>query len=343
MDMGSLVQPMTKLIIQIPCFNEAEVLPDTLAALPSTISGIDKIEVLVINDGSIDGTASVALEHGADYLVNHKCNQGLAQAFYTGINASLALGADIIVNTDGDHQYPGSFIPELIQPILDKRADVVIGNRNPASNLGFSPIKRILQVIGSWVVQNLSGSQVPDAASGFRAYSSYAASRIQVTNNFSYTLETLIQAGNDKMSVAFVPVETNNQTRPSRLHKGILNFIWVQAFIILRSYVLYQPLRTFGALSILFMSIGLVPWVRFLYLYLAGLSGIGRNIQSITIGGVLFIFGVLLLLLGLLGDAINTNRNVNIEILARMKVLDRKPVNFKALGYDLIIRDNSEK
>jgi len=322
-----------KLLIQIPSYNEEKHLPETLADLPESIPGIDQIEILVINDGSTDATVETALAHGVDYVTSNNTNRGLAQTFMNGINTSLALGADIIVNTDADHQYPGEYIAELVKPILEHRADIVIGDRQSLKNIHFSPLKRFLEAFGSRIVAMLSGVSVPDAASGFRAYTRQAASRLQVTNAFSYTIETLIQAGNDKMKIVHIPIHTNKETRPSRLHKGILNFIWIQSRIILRSYVLYKPLATFGSLSFVFMAFGLVLWARYLYFILTGVTGVARNIQSVTVGGVSILFGVLLLLLGLLGDAVSAVRNMNIEVLSRLKD-NTTPENVKVIRGD---------
>lgn len=310
---------MTNLFIQIPSYNEAQTLGETIADLPKTLPGIAHIRVLVIDDGSNDDTIQVALNSGADFVVRHRHNRGLAQAFMTGINTALALGADIIVNTDADHQYPGRYIGELVSPIISDQADLVIGDRQPGKNLHFSPLKRLIQVLGSWLVRRISQTNAPDAASGFRAYSKYAALRIQVHNSFSYTLETLIQAGRQGMAIAHVPIETNPHMRPSRLHKGILNFLWRQGGAIVRSYVLYQPLKSFFLLGFPFLTIGSFLILRFLFFYFSGDSGVGRYVQSVSIGGTLSVFGMLLIFMGLLGDAIRANRNVMEEILIYLR------------------------
>jgi glycosyltransferase involved in cell wall biosynthesis len=310
---------MTTLIIQIPCYNESQMLGETISDLPKSIPGISRVLILVIDDGSTDDTAQVALHSGADYVVRHRRNRGLAQAFMTGLNTALALGADIIINTDADHQYPGSYIPDLVAPIISGAADLVIGNRQPATNIHFSPIKQFLETFGSWVVRVLSQTDAPDAPSGFRAYARYAALRLQVYNNYSYTLETLIQAGKERMAITHIPIHTNPVLRPSRLHKGILNFIWRQSGTIIRSYVLYQPLQSFVLLGIPFIGAGGFLIARFLFYYFAGDAGIGRYIQSVSIGGTLSIFGIFLIFLGLLGDAIRANRAVMEEILIRLR------------------------
>ena len=307
------------LVIQIPAYNEEKTIGESLAGLPKAIPGIDRIIVLVIDDGSKDQTVKKAFESGADYVVRHRKNRGLAQAFITGLNTSLALGADIIVNTDADNQYPGHYIEELITPILSSEADMVIGDRQPSKNIHFSPIKRFLEWFGSWVLRYLSETDAPDAASGFRAYSRFAALRVQVYNNYSYTLETLIQAGKERLSIKHLSIETNPTLRPSRLHKGILNFIWRQSGTIVRSYVLYKPLKTFLLLGIPFLLSGSLLILRFLILYFSNESGIARNVQSVSLGGTLLIFGFLLVLMGLLGDSLRANRQIMEEILVRLR------------------------
>jgi glycosyltransferase involved in cell wall biosynthesis len=313
---------MTTLIVQIPCYNEAETLGETLADIPRNIPGISEVKVLVIDDGSTDDTIHTAFSHGADYVIRHRRNRGLARAFMTGVTTALTLGADIIINTDADHQYPGHYIPQLVEPILQGKADLVIADRQAGRNIHFSPIKRVFQVIGSWVIRKVSNTDAPDAPSGFRAYSRYAALRMQVYNAFSYTLETLIQAGKQRMAIAHVVIQTNPHLRPSRLHKGIFNFIWQQAGTIIRSYVLYQPLKSFVALGMPFLAAGLFLLGRFLYFYMEGIGG-SRYIQSVSIGGTLFVFGMLLVFLGLLGDALRANRQIMEEVLIRLR--DEKP------------------
>jgi len=320
---------MTNLFIQIPSYNEALTLGETIVDIPRSIPGISRVLVLVIDDGSTDDTVRVAFESGADYVIRHRRNSGLAQAFMTGILTSLKLGADIIINTDADHQYPGRFIPELVVPILAGRADLVIGDRQAGRNLRFSPIKRIFQVVGSWFIRKFSGTDAPDAPSGFRAYSRYAALRMQVYNTFSYTLETLIQAGKQRMAIEHITIETNPTPRPSRLHRGILNFLWRQGGAIVRSYVLYQPLKSFVSLGLPFLLAGIFLLGRFLYHYFSGASGIARYIQSVSIGGTLFVFGMLLVFLGLLGDAVRANRQIMEEILIRLRDEATDPVAMK--------------
>ena len=310
---------MTNLIIQIPSYNEAQTLGETIADVPKSLPGISRIMILVVDDGSVDNTIQVAFDSGADYVVRHRRNRGLAQAFMTGINTALALGADIIVNTDADHQYPGRYIQDLTAPILAGTADLVVGDRQAGKNIHFSLPKRMFQVIGSWLIRLLSQTDAPDAPSGFRAYSRHAALRIQVYNSYSYTLETLIQAGRQRMAISHVTIVTNPNLRPSRLHTGIFNFIWQQSGTIIRSYVLYQPLKSFLLLSLPFFFAGGFLIARFLFFYFSGISGIARNIQSVSIGGTLSVFGMLLIFLGLLGDAMRSNRQIMEEILARLR------------------------
>lgn len=267
---------MKRLVIQIPAFNEAEILPKTLVALPRQIPGIDRVLILVIDDGSTDNTTEVALQHGADFVVRHRLNRGLSNTFMTGIQTSLALGADVIVNTDADNQYPGEMINELVKPILSDMADMVIGDRQPLLNRNFSKQKGVLEAFGSWVVRKASETDTPDAPSGFRAYSRYASLRLQVHNPYSYTLETLIQAGRERMKIVHVPISTNPTERPSRLHKGFFHFIFNQSGAIIRAFILYQPLKTFSSIGTLFFSAGLILLLRFFFLFLSGESGVGR-------------------------------------------------------------------
>ncbi len=311
-------RPVT-LVIQIPCYNEAQVLAKTLADLPREVPGVDRILVLVVNDGSSDDTERVALENGAHYVLRHRRNRGLANAFLSGLQAALALGADVIVNTDADNQYPGRYIAEMVAPIVAGEADMVIGDRQPGKNQHFSPLKRRLEELGSWVIRRLSQTDAPDSVSGFRAFSRYAALRTQVYNSYSYTLETLILAGQARMNIQHLVIDTNPSYRPSRLHRGILNFMWRQGGVIIRSYVLYKPLQTFLRLGIPFGLAGLFLILRFLYFYLIGDTGVGRHIQSITIGGTLLVFSLLLVMLGLLGDAVRANRRTMEEIMLRLR------------------------
>ena len=309
---------MKKLVIQIPAYNEAENIAGTLADIPRRYEGIDEVQVIVIDDGSTDGTARVALENGADAVIRHRRNRGLSRAFISGIQFALALGADIIVNTDADNQYPGNEIQRLIQPILNDSADLVIGDRNPAENAHFSAVKRRMEAFGSWIARKVSGTSVPDTVSGFRAYSRYAALPLQVFNPYSYTLETLVQAGKSQMKIAYIPINTNPNLRESRLHNGLLQFIWKQGGVIVRSYVLYQPLRTFVSLGAVFLAAGLALLLRFLIYYFITNTA-GRLLQSVTIGGTLTIVGIILIIIGFIGDSVRASRQISEEILVSLR------------------------
>lgn len=310
-----------KLIIQIPCFNERATLPSVIQDLPTQIRGVDIIETLVIDDGSTDGTAELATALGVDHVIRHNANKGLAIAFQAGIDACLYLGADIIVNTDGDHQYPGTAIPELIAPILNGQADIVVGDRQVDQIDHFSGQKKMLQKVGSWVVRLASDTDVPDAPSGFRAYSREAALRLYVTSDFSYTVENLIQAGKRRLTIAHIPIETNPQTRPPRLHKGNWNFVKQQASTIARTFTYYEPLRTFSYLAAPFFLVGLVLLGRFFYVYLFG-NAYGRLLQSVTIGASLLVIGFLIFVVGLLADAVANHRRLTEEVLYRVRDME---------------------
>lgn len=311
-----------KLIIQIPCYNEAGTLPETVSALPKAIAGVDVIETLIIDDGSKDETTTVAQQLGITHIIQHPRNLGLARAFQTGIEACLRLGADIIINTDADNQYPGQYIPDLVQPILQNKADMVIGNRQVTQIEHFSPLKKSLQMLGSWTVRSVSGTDVPDAPSGFRAYSRDMALRLNILTRFSYTLETIIQAGKMGMTIVSVPVQTNGPTRPSRLQRNMWHFIKAQGGTIMRLYAFYEPLKTFSYLALPFLLIGLGAWVRFLYLFFLVGGGTAGNIQSLVIGTGLLIVGVITLLFGVQADIASKHRQLSQEMLYRLRKLD---------------------
>lgn len=310
-----------KLIVQIPCYNEEGTLPQTVADIPRDIEGIDVVEVLIIDDGSSDRTIEVAREIGVDHIVINKKNMGLARTFRNGVEACLKLGADIIVNTDGDNQYRGADIAKLVQPILAGRADIVIGDRQTSKIQHFSPLKKTLQRVGSTVVRRLAGIEAPDAVSGFRAWSRDAAIRTNVVSSFSYTVETIIQAGKKNMAVESVAIGTNAKTRESRLFKSIPKFIERQVTTILRMYTMYQPLRVFFTIGATLSLLGAIPVIRFIYLYLVG-QGDG-HIQSLVLGGVLLMMGFLSFLAGVVADLINFNRQLlemTLEKVRRMEL-----------------------
>lgn len=309
-----------KLVIQIPCYNEEQSLPITLADLPRHIDGIDVIETLVIDDGSVDGTVLAAEAAGVDHIVRNKRNMGLARSFRRGIEAGLAVGADIIVNTDGDNQYRGEDIALLVRPILEGSADIVIGDRQTHLIAHFSPLKKALQWLGSAIVRRLAGIAVPDAVSGFRAFSKEAAIRLNIVSGFSYTIETVIQAGKRDMAVVSVPVRTNGELRKSRLFKSKTSFIQRQVSTIVRMYAMYQPLKVFFYLGTILVGIGLIPICRFLFFYFTG-SGAG-HIQSLLLGGVLLVMGFIAFVAGLVTDLIAANRQLLEMTLERVKRIE---------------------
>jgi glycosyltransferase involved in cell wall biosynthesis len=311
-----------KLIIQIPCHNEAETLPLVFADLPDEIPGVERIETLVIDDGSSDDTAAVARRLGADHVLELPINVGLAQAFQRGLDTCLHLGADVIVNTDGDNQYPSAAIPALVTPVVNQQADIVIGDRQVQNVPHFSPVKKRFQAVGSWVVRTLSGAPVPDTVSGFRAYSREAALRLNVLTRFSYTLETIIQAGKLGLAIHSVPVTPNAPTRPSRLQRNMWQFIKAQAGTIIRVYAFYEPLRTFFYLAAPFFLTGTILLGRFGYFYLTNQSGIGRYVQSVAIGTGFFLLGVLIALFGIQADIAAKHRQLTEETLYRLKKLE---------------------
>jgi glycosyltransferase involved in cell wall biosynthesis len=321
-----------KLIVQIPCFNEERTLPETVAGIPRTIPGIDSVEVLIIDDGSADRTVEIAKESGVDHVVRNTRNIGLARSFRNGVDACLKLGADIIVNTDGDNQYVGGDIPRLIAPILAGDADMVIGDRETDKIPHFSRTKKSLQWLGSGIVRKLAGIWVPDTVSGFRAFSREAAIRLNVVSSFSYTIETVIQAGRRQLAVTSVPVRTNPKTRESRLFKSVPAFIRNSGGTMVRMYAMYKPLRVFFYIGSILMLMGLFPVVRFLHFYLVGEGG--GHVQSLILGGLFLTMGFLAYLVGLVADLIGFNRQLlemTLERVRRMELAapaldpDRKP------------------
>ena len=311
---------MKKLIVQIPCYNEEKTLPLTVADIPREIPGIDKVEILIIDDGSTDKTIAVAREIGVEHIISFPKNKGLAKAFAAGLDACLRLGADVIVNTDGDNQYNGLDIPKLIKPILKGKAEIVIGDRQVETIEHFSKIKILLQKLGSWVVRKASSTDIPDTTSGFRAYSRDAALQINVTSDYTYTLETIISAGHRKMGIESIPILTNKKLRESRLFGSIRKYVTRSASTIIRIYTMYKPLRVFLSLGIFFMILGLVIGVRFLLFYLKG-EGTG-HIQSLILMAVLFIIGFQLVIFGMLADLIANNRKLNEKILTKVRKID---------------------
>ena len=311
---------MTKLIIQIPCLNEAETLPGTLRDLPRSVPGIDRIEVLVIDDGSRDGTSEVARAHGVEHVVRFRRRKGLAAAFVAGIDASLKLGADFIVNTDADNQYVGADIAKLVDPLVRGEADIVIGDRNIQALAEMSPQKKRLQRIGSWVVRQVSGTQVPDTTSGFRAYTREAALRMTIVSEFSYTLESIIQAGKRRMAIAHVPVRTNPRVRPSRLFDNIFSYIKSSTATIVRIYAMHEPLKVFSYIGGTIFLFGAALVVRFLYYYVTG-TGRG-HVQSLILSAVLMIVGFQVLLIGLVSDVISANRKLLEDLVYRVRSIE---------------------
>ncbi len=309
-----------KLVIQIPCYNEAQTLAPTVAALPRQLPGIATIEVLVIDDGSHDGTAEAATALGVHHVVRHHTNRGLAAAFRTGLERSLALGADIIVNTDADNQYNADDIAALVAPVVARRAELVVGDRGVGSLPHFPWYKRLLQRLGSWVIGRASTLHTPDATSGFRAISREAALRTLVLSGYSYTLETLIQAGSNRLPVEFVPIRVNPQTRPSRLMRSIPHYIRNSSAAIVRAYAMYRPLRVFTTIGALLVVLGSIPGIRFLWFYFNG-DRTG-HVQSLILAAILIIVGFQVMLIGLLADLMSANRKLLEESLYRLRRRD---------------------
>ncbi len=311
-----------KLVIQIPCYNEEKSLPVTLADLPKHINGVDEIEVLIINDGSTDKTVQTAKEHGIKHIVEMPHNCGLAKAFVAGINSSLALGADIIVNTDADNQYCASDIEKLIQPILNNEADIVIGSRPVSQIEHFSPLKKLLQKLGSCVMRMVSSTSVEDAPSGFRAFSRNAALQLNVFDNYTYTLETIIQARAKGLQLVCVPVSVNPDLRESKLVKNMFDYIRRSVFTMLRMFIIYRPFRFFSILAGLFLFIGMLIGARFLWYYMSG-NGTG-HIQSLILSAILIITGVQVGVIGVLSELLAINRKLLEDIQRRLKLQDLK-------------------
>jgi len=312
-----------KLIIQIPCLNEEQTLPQTLADLPGEIPGVDVIETLIIDDGSSDRTVEVAREHGVQHVVSFPRNRGLAFAFKAGLDACLRLGADVIVNTDGDNQYRGEDIRAIVRPIVAGEADMVVGDRRTDQIAEFSFVKKKLQKLGSAVVRQVSRTDVSDTTSGFRAFSREAALRLNLVSEFTYTLETIIQAGQRRMAVQSVPIRTNAKTRPSRLFRGIPQYIRRSVGTILRIFMMYRPLTVFSWLGGILFTAGIAVGIRFLYYFFTG-GGAG-HVQSVVLAAALVMIGVQIAVMGLLADLIGANRKLVEDVLVRVKRLEADP------------------
>jgi glycosyltransferase involved in cell wall biosynthesis len=306
-----------KVFIQVPCLNEEETLPLVLQSIPKSIPGVDELEILIIDDGSTDRTVEVAREHGVTHFVRHTRNQGLARSFRDGVHYALANGADIVVNTDGDNQYPQDRIPDLLAPVLAGEADISIGDRQTQKIAHFSPLKKLLQRFGSWVVNLAADTKLPDAASGFRAYSKESLLRLNIVTQFSYCMETIIQAGNKRLRIASVPIETNPKTRESRLFRNMPEHMIKSAQAILRSYIMFKPFVFFAAVALVMLVIAVIPFVRFLILNSLGQSS--GNVQSLILGAAFLIGSLLALALGVLADLQRTNRVLMEEQLERQK------------------------
>src|ERR1700722_182821 len=331
-----------KLIIQIPCYNEEKTLPLVLKSIPKKMAGVDNIETLVIDDGSNDRTYEIAKKYHVNHILRHRTNKGLARSFADGIHFALRLGADIIVNTDADNQYPQDQIPQLITPILDGRADMVIADRQTEKIKHFSPLKKLLQKIGSSVVRTLSGSHVPDAVSGFRAYSRNAALQLNIVTDFSYAIETIVQAEYKRIPITSIKVSTNPPTRKSRLFKNMFQHIHQSGTTLLRVYTMYRPLTVFFIVGMFIGILGLAATARFLYFLFLG-QGTG-HIQSIIFGAAFIVVGVQIFMTGIVGDLIGINRRLTEDVLRRIKDIsltqrEEEKTNNRILEYTKRIRD----
>ncbi len=309
-----------KLIIQIPCYNEAETLEIALNDLPRHIDGIDEIEYLIINDGSSDNTVQVARDWGVNYVVNFRKNKGLAKGFMAGLDACLRNGADIIVNTDADNQYCGDDIETIVRPILEGKSDIVIGARPIDETEHFSPLKKKLQHLGSWVVRKASNSTIPDAPSGFRAYSRDAAMRLNVTNEYTYTLETIVQAGREKIPMDSVPIRTNAELRPSRLFHSMMGYVKKSMFTIIRAYVMYKPMKFFSILGSIPFGIGLILGIR--YIVFICMGNPGGHVQSLILASTLLMIGFLTYVVGIQADTIANSRKIMEDIQYHVRKIE---------------------
>jgi glycosyltransferase involved in cell wall biosynthesis len=310
-----------KVVIQVPCLNEEETLPKVLAELPREVPGFDRVEWLVIDDGSTDRTVEVARSHGVDHLVRLTKNKGLATAFQAGLDAALKLGADVVVNTDADNQYPAREIPRLVEPITSGRADMVVGDRQVQSVEHFSPTKKLLQRLGSWVVRRASDTRVPDTTSGFRAYNREAALQLLVVSRYTYTLESLIQAGKMQVAIEDVPISANRTERASRLVGSTSSYVRRNAAAIFRAYVLYEPLRVFMVLAAVFALAALAAWSPFLVDWIVNGDRSG-HVQSLILGAVLMLAAVQMFALGIIGDALAGQRAIAQRVYERVRRLE---------------------
>ena len=310
-----------KLIVQIPCFNEEKTLSITIGDIPKKIEGVDEIEILVIDDGSTDRTAEVARELGVNHIIKFNKRKGLAEGFMAGLEACLKLGADIIVNTDGDNQYKGEDIAKLVKPILEKKADMVVGDREVGKLERFSPSKKLLQKVGSWVVRQLSGTDIPDVTSGFRAFNRDAVMKLNLLSTFTYTIETIIQAGKKNMAISHVAIGTNPDLRESRLFSSTWSYIKKSVATIFRIYSIYEPLKVFSYIGGTVFFVGFVLMARFLYFYFLDIRPYG-HLQSLLLASVLIIIGFIIIIMGLIADLISANRRLIEDALFRIKKLE---------------------
>lgn len=308
-----------KLVVQIPCLNEEQTLPLVLGSIPKKIKGIDSIDILIIDDGSTDKTVEIAKDFGVKHFVFHPKNKGLAKSFHDGINKALEMGADIIVNTDGDNQYPQERIADLVQPIINSEADMVIADRQVKKIKHFSPGKKLMQVVGTKVLNLAAGTKVPDAPSGFRAYSRDAAMQLNVVTRFSYAMETIIQAGNKNMSIVSLPIETNPKTRESRLFKNSWEHIRKSGVAITRAFIMYRPYVIFISLAIFLGVLGLIPFGRYMYFFLFQHAEASGHIQSLLLGSVLLVGSFVFLAMGVIADLTRINRTLLEDILEQTR------------------------